>query len=84
MIVIALSATPARLRGALTRWLVEVSTGVYVGRVSARVRDQLWELIENNLERGRATLIYPAHNEQGFVSNRRVMIGFQSIMKACK
>jgi CRISPR-associated protein Cas2 len=41
MVVIVLSACPAGLRGHLTRWLVEISAGVFVGHVSARVRDLL-------------------------------------------
>ena len=47
MVVIVLSAAPASLRGALTRWLMEVSSGVFVGHLSARVREQLWELVRS-------------------------------------
>jgi CRISPR-associated protein Cas2 len=43
MIVMVLEKVPASVRGELTRWLVEVRTGVFVGHVSARVRDKLWE-----------------------------------------
>lgn len=42
MIVIILNNCPPALRGDLTKWLQEVNTGVYVGQVSARVRDELW------------------------------------------
>ena len=66
MVVIVLSAAPAGLRGALTRWLLEVSTGVFVGHLSARVRDQVWELIAENLGAGRALLIYPVRSEQRY------------------
>ena len=41
MIVIILNNCPPALRD-LTKWLQEVNTGVYVGQVSARVRDELW------------------------------------------
>ena len=64
MVVIILSAAPAGLRGALTRWLLEVSTGVFVGHLSGRVRDQVWELIAENLGQGRALMIYPVRSEQ--------------------
>lgn len=64
MIVIVLSAAPAGLRGAMTRWLMEVDTGVFVGNLSARVRDQVWELIRENLNGGRALLAYSTNNEQ--------------------
>lgn len=66
MVVIVLSAAPAGLRGALTRWLLEVSTGVFVGHLSTRVRDQVWELIAENLGAGRALLIYPVRSEQRY------------------
>lgn len=66
MVVIVLSAAPAGLRGALTRWLLEVSTGVFVGHLSARVRDQVWELIAENLGTGRALLIYSVRSEQRY------------------
>lgn len=65
MIVVTLTDCPARLRGDLTKWLVEINTGVYVGNVSARVRDLLWERICDHVKDGRATLVYTARNEQG-------------------
>lgn len=43
MIVMILERVPARLRGELTRWLIEPRMGVYVGHVNAMVRDRLWE-----------------------------------------
>ena len=33
MIVLILSAAPASLRGSMTRWLLEVSSGVFVGHL---------------------------------------------------
>ena len=39
MTVLVLTACPAGLRGHLTRWLLEISPGVFVGHVPARVRD---------------------------------------------
>lgn len=64
MIVLILTAAPSSLRGALTRWLMEVDTGVYVGHLSARVRTQLWELVRENIGSGRALMIESANNEQ--------------------
>lgn len=65
MTVFVLTAVPVSLRGALTRWLFEVAPGVFVGRVSARIRELLWERIVAGIGRGRAILVYPARNEQG-------------------
>jgi CRISPR-associated protein Cas2 len=58
-------ATPS-LRGQLTRWMIEVKAGVFVGSLNARVREQLWlRAIERNQEGG-CVLVYEARNEQGF------------------
>lgn len=65
MIVLATSAIPNVLRGKLTRWLFELEPGIFVGNVSARVRDELWREIEENKGQGRALLVFPARNEQG-------------------
>lgn len=64
--VLILSAAPASLRGSMTRWLTEVSAGVFVGHLSARVREQLWELVRANIGDGRALLIWSTRSEQHF------------------
>lgn len=65
MIIITLSKCPPALRGDLTLWLAEIDTGVFVGRLSARVREQLWQRIIQNAKEGRALMVYTARNEQG-------------------
>lgn len=67
MIVIVLSKVPTGLRGHLTKWLMEVRAGVFVGHVSARVREQLWELVLSMLKDGEALMVQSAHNEQGMI-----------------
>lgn len=64
MMVLTLSNCPPALRGDLTAWLQEIDTNVYVGNVSARVRDALWERVCEHIKTGRATLVYPARGEQ--------------------
>lgn len=66
MIVIIVSSIPQQLRGYLTRFLMEPSTGVFVGHVSARVRDSLWSKVADNIGVGKATIVYTTDNEQGF------------------
>lgn len=66
MIVLMLEKVPASLRGELTRWMVEPKTGVFVGRVSAQVRDLLWEGICDRLKGGGGILIYQSDSEQGY------------------
>lgn len=44
MVLIVERARPS-LRGELTRWFVELRSGVFVGNVSGVVRDKLWEKV---------------------------------------
>lgn len=64
MIVITLTDCPPALRGDLTKWLQEINTGVYVGRVSARVREKIWERVQDSSKTGRATMVFSTNNEQ--------------------
>ncbi|SER20380.1 type I-E CRISPR-associated endoribonuclease Cas2e [Actinokineospora terrae] len=66
MTVIILIAAPEGLRGHLTRWMVEVSAGVFVGTPSRRVRERLWELLSDRIRDGQAVMTEPADNEQGW------------------
>ena len=65
MVVILERVTPA-LRGELTRWLIQPKTGVFVGSVSARVRDLLWEKVAASKGKGAALIVYRDTTEQGF------------------
>ena len=60
-----LTDCPPKLRGDLSKWLCEINTGVYVGNLSGRVRDELWERVCSNLHTGRATMVFQTNNEQG-------------------
>lgn len=55
---------PPRLRGDLSKWLLEISTGVYVGQLTGRVRDAVWARVCKNLKGGRAVMVYNTNNEQ--------------------
>lgn len=55
---------PPRLRGDLSKWLCEINTGVYVGNVSSRVRDALWDRVCQNLKNGQATMVFTSAGEQ--------------------
>ncbi|MFE4366919.1 type I-E CRISPR-associated endoribonuclease Cas2e [Streptomyces sp. NPDC056835] len=66
MTVIVLTNCPAGLRGFLTRWLLEISAGVFIGNPSARIRDILWEEVEQYAGQGRALLAHTTNSEQGF------------------
>ena len=64
MVVITLSDCPPKVRGDLSKWLCEINTGVYVGNLSARVRQELWTRVCDNLKSGRATMVYSTQGEQ--------------------
>jgi CRISPR-associated protein Cas2 len=66
VIILTLTNCPNALRGDLTRWLFEVDTNLYVGKLSKRVRDNLWERVTKSAKSGRAVMVYPSGNEQGF------------------
>lgn len=66
MIVMILEKVPARVRGELTHWLLEVKTGVFVGHVSARVRDKLWEKCTKAKGTGGVTQVWSTNTEQRF------------------
>lgn len=67
MIVLVTTACPTGLRGDVSRWLMEIAPGVYVGHLSARVRDYLWGRVIGGCGSGRALLVSTARNEQGFL-----------------
>lgn len=64
MVVIVLTACPEGLRGDLTRWLLEVSAGVFVGHVTARVRQLLWTRVVQHSRDGRALMVYSRRGDQ--------------------
>lgn len=65
MVILVLTACPSGLRGHLTRWFLEISAGVFVGRVSTRVRDLMWERVVELSKDGRAIMVYSTRGEQG-------------------
>jgi CRISPR-associated protein Cas2 len=66
MVVLLMEKVPVSLRGEITRWMIELRPGIFVGTVSAMVRDKLWEAICQKLRGGSATLLHNAANEQGY------------------
>jgi CRISPR-associated protein Cas2 len=64
MVVVTLEDCPLGLRGDLTKWLLEIQSGVFVGNVSARVRDLLWDRIKGMCKSGRAVMVYSTNGEQ--------------------
>ncbi len=77
MLVIVVENVPPRLRGRLALWLLEVRAGVYVGKVSRRVREMIWDNLEKGIEGGYAVIAWTTNTESGFDfqtlgANRRI------------
>lgn len=68
MTVILMERVSGSVRGDLSRWMIEVKTGVFVGRVSGLVRDNLWKRCLKLVTKDGGTLIqvWTTNNEQGF------------------
>ena len=66
MTVLVLENVSPSLRGECTRWLLEVKAGVFLGTISAAVRERLWEMVKSRAEGGSCMIAYAANNEQGF------------------
>jgi CRISPR-associated protein Cas2 len=66
MIVMALQNVPPALLGKLSRYLIETANGVYVGTLSARVRDKLWDTCEKARKDGTVFQAWSTNSEQGF------------------
>jgi CRISPR-associated protein Cas2 len=84
MLVTVVENAPPRLRGRLAVWLLEVRAGVYVGNVSRRVREMIWEQIEKGLEDGNAVMVWSTNTESGFDfmtlgANRRIPVEMDGI-----
>lgn len=84
MLVIVVENVPPRLRGRLGLWLVEVRAGVYVGKVSRRVREMIWDNLERGVGDGNAVMVWSSNTESGFDfltlgANRRIPVEMDGI-----
>jgi len=84
MLVTVVENAPPRLRGRLAIWLLEVRAGVYVGKVSRRVREMIWEQIEKGIGDGNAVMAWSTNTESGFDfmtigANRRIPVEMDGI-----
>ena len=64
--VITLKNSPPSLRGDLTKWMQEISIGVYVGNFNTKIREKLRERVVESVGSGEATMTYAYRNEIGY------------------
>lgn len=84
MLVIVVENVPPRLRGRLAIWLLEIRAGVYVGKVSRRIREMLWDTVEKGIAEGNAVMSWTTNTESGFDfltlgTNRRIPVEMDGI-----
>ncbi|MFZ4508739.1 MAG: type I-E CRISPR-associated endoribonuclease Cas2e [Fimbriimonas sp.] len=66
MVVLVTTSLKPGVRGELTRWMIEPKAGVFVGNLPARVRDLLWEKLEQKAGSASGLMIFTTRTEQGF------------------
>ena len=84
MLVVVTENVPPRLRGRLAIWLFQVRAGVYVGDVSKRVREMIWEQCSELYDEGNVVLAWATDTESGFDfqtlgKNRRIPIDMEGL-----
>ena len=84
MLVVVTENVPPRLRGRLAVWLLEIRAGVYVGDVSKRIREMIWEQVMALAETGNVAMAWATNTESGFDfqtfgENRRIPIDYDGL-----
>lgn len=81
--VITLKKSPPSLRGDLTKWMQEISTGVYVGNFNTKIREKLRARVVESVGSGEATMTYAYRNEIGYKfethNSNRIPMDFEGI-----
>lgn len=65
MVVLVCEDVTKSQRGEITKWMIEVKSGVFIGNVSFKVREKLWNTIVYNWGI-KSLLLFSFNNEQGF------------------
>ena len=84
MLTVVTENVPPRLRGRLAVWLLEIRAGVYVGDVSQRIREMIWEQINLLADEGNVVMAWTTNTESGFDfvtygENRRMPIDLDGL-----
>jgi CRISPR-associated protein Cas2 len=83
-IMVVTENVPSRLRGRLAIWLLEVRAGVYIGDVSKRTREMVWQQLAEGCEDGSVVMAWASSHESGYEfqtlgPNRRIPIEFDGL-----
>lgn len=82
--VVVTENVPPRLRGRLAIWLLEVRAGVYIGDVSKRTREMIWEQLAAGHEEGNVVMAWASNHESGYEfqtlgPSRRIPVEFDGL-----
>jgi len=83
-IVVVTENVPPRLRGRIAIWLLEVRAGVYIGDVSKRTREMIWQQLGVGCEAGSVIMAWASSHESGYEfltlgQNRRLPVEFDGL-----
>lgn len=83
-LVVVTENVPPRLRGRLAIWLLEVRAGVYIGDVSRRTREMIWQQLVAGYDDGSVVMAWASNNESGYDfqtlgQNRREPIDYDGL-----
>lgn len=83
-LVVVTENVPPRVRGRMAIWLLEVRAGVYIGDVSKRTREMIWEQLREGYEDGNVVMAWSSNHESGYEfqtlgANRRVPVEFDGL-----
>ena len=84
MITVVTENVPPRLRGRMAVWLLEIRAGVYVGEVSRKVREMIWDQIICLAGDGNVVMAWATNTESGFDfitfgKNRRIPVDYEGL-----
>ncbi|AYL07657.1 type I-E CRISPR-associated endoribonuclease Cas2e [Enterobacter kobei] len=84
MVVVVTENVPPRLRGRLAIWLLEIRAGVYVGDVSKRIREMIWQQVTMLGGEGNVAMAWATNTESGFEfqtwgENRRLPVDLDGL-----
>jgi len=83
-LVVVTENVPPRLRRRIAIWLLEVRAGVYIGDISRRGREMIWEQLCNGYDQGNVVMAWASNNESGYEfqtlgDNRRLPVEFDGL-----
>lgn len=83
-LVVVTENVPLRLRGRMAIWLLEVRAGIYIGDVSRRTREMIWEQLQEGHEDGNVVMAWASNHESGYEFqtlgiNRRLPVEFDGL-----